>query len=171
MGFLDFFKKNNDKEDNELKVEKVIEYTEQIERLHSKGMPLDQVLIKFSTIKDFPVDSILNDLSINSIKENKNKIFEFNDGSKIVRTESGIHAIRKSKEPENIKANEVNQIIEKTKIQKDSPKAELSVLEKLRTEKDPFPELNKIEVSEAIQEKIETVKIEPKKRKSNFSMR
>lgn len=167
MGFLDFLKKNNKKEDKELKTEKVIEYTEQIERLHSKGMPLDQVLVKFSTIKDFPVDSILNDLSINSIKENKNKIFELNDGSKIVRTESGIHAIRKSKEPENIKANEINQMIEDTKNQKESSKEDLSVLNKLRTEIDPFPELNKIESSE----EIKTVKIEQKKRKSNFSMR
>lgn len=176
MGFLDFFKKNKEEIENEIKTEKVVEYTEQIERLHSKGMPLDQILVKFSTIKDFPVDSMLNDLSTNSIKEDDKRIFEFNDGSKIVRTESGIHAIRKSKEPESIKANEINQIVEKTKNKKEAPKEELSVLEKLRTEENPFPELDKIEtpkeeVKEEIKEEMEIVKIEPKKRRANFSMR
>lgn len=179
MGLFDFFqgKKNNNeskpvvtpKNNNELDTTE--KYMEQISNLANQGMPINQVIVKFSSMKDFPVDTILNNLSNETTKHGEDKIFEFKDGSKIIRTKHGVNSLRKIKTAETEAADEMSKIVvEKTK--KENPIHSLLEKEEFVDELDSKPKASKVEeVKEVVQEKVEEVKQEKKKRSSRFSMR
>lgn len=167
MSVFDFFKKNNDSNKNnffERKNSVEESYLIQINSLEEKGMPLDQIIIKFSNSKNFPIDNIIKKLSMNQINEENiedNNIFNLRDGSKIVRTKDGVHAFRKKKEVHNLITNDMISNTNKDKI---------SILDQLKLDENIIPELN----TEIIKEKEvvkNNVKSQKKKIKSKFSMR
>lgn len=179
MGLFDFFqgKKNNNESKpvvspkNNKELDTTEKYMEQISNLANKGMPINQIIVKFSSMKDFPVDTILNNLSNETTKHGEDKIFEFKDNSKIIRTKHGVNSLRKIKTAETEAADEMSKIVvEKTK--KENPIHSLLEREEFVDELDSKPKASKVEeVKEVVQEKVEEVKQEKKKRSSRFSMR
>lgn len=179
MGLFDFFqgKKNNNESKtvvapkNNVELDTTEKYIEQISNLANQGMPINQIIVKFSTMKDFPVDTILNNLSNETTKHGEDKIFEFKDCSKIIRTKHGVNSLRKIKTAETEAAEEMSKIVvEKTK--KENQTHNLLEKEEFVNELNQNKKASKTEeMKEVTQEKVEEIKQEKKKRSSRFSMR
>ena len=181
MWLFDFFqgkkKQNNEKEivasKNNTKSETIEKYIKQISNLSNQGMPIDQIIVRFFlTIEDFPVDPILNNLSSETIKQNGDEIFVFEDGSKTIRTKNGLNSLKKINTAETAAADEMSKIVVEI-IKKENPIHGLLEKEEFVNNLDPeVKEIKEVnEVKEIIQEKVKEVKKEKKKRNSRFSMR
>tara|TARA_Y100001960_G_scaffold331312_1_gene427917 strand:- start:69 stop:608 length:540 start_codon:yes stop_codon:yes gene_type:complete len=179
MGLFDFFqgKKNNNESKpvvapkNNVELDTTEKYMEKISNLANQGMPINQIIVKFSSMKDFPVDTILNNLSNETTKHGEDKIFEFEDKSKIIRTKHGVNSLRKIKTAESEAAEEMSKIVVE-KTQKENPIHCLLEKKEFVNELESKTKVSKVEgAKEVVQEKVEEVKQEKKKRSSRFSMR